>query len=271
MYKHGEYLFKSYFETKWAYVIILVTTVFFIYAGMYTSSAYSLPFFAPFGVILPLLYAIKLARFDRGIRHLVWWAFVFAMTIYIFTIYQDYTVQQTVTSSFPYTNAKFKWIKHNDITIEKDIINTYVTQYFLICISAFASGGIIALLIVSREISKIAFYIGQLSQYSNDGFVSFIIGWEIWSVVRLAGFLCSIMSLSSFFLYWVMDFELEKRQIIKYFAIGFLLVISSFVLRIIFLSPTQKILQKCAFDLPIQNLPTDEETTSIYIFDEKKQ
>lgn len=269
MYKHGEYLFKSYFETKWAYVIIFVATVFFVYAGMYTSSAYSLPFFAPFGVILPLFYAIKLSRFDRGIRHLIWWAFIFSISIYIFTIYQDYTVQQTVTSALPFTNSKFKWIKHNDLSVEKDVITNYVTQYFFICISSFASGGIIALLIISREISKIAFYVGLLSRFSTDEFVSFLIGWEIWTVVRIAGFLYTIMALSSFFLYWVIDFELQKRQIIKYFIIGFLLVVTSFILKIIFLEPTRKILEKCSYNLPIAHLPGDEEGTSIFIFDEK--
>ena len=262
MYKHGEFLFKSSFETWLAYPIIFVSTVFLTYSGMFTASAYTLPLFAPFGVFAPLLLAVKLGGFERGIKHLIFWAVIFSGAIFFLTLYDEPTVKLTVIQSSPFSNEKFSWIKYGTGISFKNYFNSTIIQLFIVCVSSLVSGGIIGLLIVSRDLAKMGYYIGLLNYYSDDSFVSSTIAWEIWTVIKLIGFLFCIMSLSSYFLYWIMDFELEKRKIMKYFIIGILMVFSSIVFWSIFEKPTQNILNKCAANnVPVSKLPPDDETT----------
>lgn len=63
-----------------------------------------------------------------------------------------------------------------------------------------------------------------------------------------------------------MDFELEKRKIVKHFIIGFLLIITSYFLKLIFEPPTQKILNKITINLPVNNLPASQESTGFRFY-----
>jgi len=262
VYKHGEFLFKSSFETWLAYPLILISTMFLTYSGMFTSSAYTLPFFAPFGVYIPLLLAVKLGNFEKGIKHLIWWSIIFAGTIFFLTLSDEPTVKLTVIQSAPFTNEKFMWIKHGIGFSFKQYSLSTIIEYFIICISTLVSGGVIGLLVISRDLAKMGYYVGLLSYYSDDAAVSTLLAWEIWTVIKLTGFLYCIMALSSYFLYWIMDFELEKRKIMKYFIIGTLMVFSSIFFWAVFSNPTQNFLNKCAANnVPVSKIPADEETT----------
>jgi len=266
LYKHGEHLFKSSFETWLAYPIIAVCTILAAYTGMFTSSAYTLPFFAPFAVYLPLLFAVKLGKFENGVKHLIWWSILYIIAIFFMTLNDEETVKQTVIHSSVYANNKFKWIKYDDLSWNKDFVSSTFGQYFLIGISSLASGGLIGLLIISRELAKMGYYSGVLVLNSMDEFTAFIMSLEIWNILKIIAFLYLIMSLSSFFLYWIMDFELEKRKILKHLLVSFFLIITSVFLQMIFMSPTQKILNKVAPNLPIMQLPPEAETTDFKFY-----
>jgi len=233
---------------------------------MFTSSAFSLPFFAPLAVYLPLLLAVKLGKFNNGIKHLCFWFFIFFLCIFTHTLYDPQIVQQTVIASGKYTNDKFKWIKSGDNNILNETFLSYISQYFLICISSLASGGLIGLMIISRDISKLGFYSGSLNMYSDEPIVAFFMSLECWNVIKIIGLLFGVMAFSSFFLYWIMDFELEKRKIIKYFVLGLLLTISAYFIKLTLISPTQRIIKQITVNLPTTELPGEGESTDIKFY-----
>jgi hypothetical protein len=233
---------------------------------MFTSSAYTLPLFAPVGVLMPLLIAVKIGGFSNGIKHLFTWFITLSLTIFVFTILDNELVKQTVINSYSFCNDKFKWIKFNEVINSYNFFSDYIGKWFLIGVASLASGGLIGLLLVTRDITKFSYYVGKLCSLSNDSVTSFLVSWEIWTILKTISFLFLIMSLSSFFLYWIMDFELEKRKIIKYFILSFLLLVTSYFFQLVFIAPTQKILDKTTTDLPIYTLPGGGETTDFKFY-----
>jgi len=234
---------------------------------MFTSSAYTLPLFTPFGVFISLIYAIKLGDYKNGIRHLIFWFCCLAFIIYFFTLYDVYLVKKVIVQGNILTNEKFKWIKYNTPFEKGNLFFSYLGQIALITLASIASGGLLGLFIVARTITKVAYYVGVLTIYSDDKLIPFLIAWEIWQIVTLIGFLYIILSLSNYFLYWIMDFKFLKRQILKYYCIGILLILSAYFLQLIFQPPTQKLLNQISTNLPIDNLPEKGENTNINIME----
>lgn len=108
-------------------------------------------------------------------------------------------IQETVVQGATYTNNKFKWINTGLAVDNENVFWLYIGQWLLICVSTLASGGFIGLFIVSRNLSKMAFYAGMLTQYSEDGIIAFLMSCEIWNIVKNLSFLYTIMALSCFF------------------------------------------------------------------------
>lgn len=269
MYKHGEWLFKTVFETRWCYLYLLITVPICIYIGMLTSTALSLPALAIVPLLAPFIYDVCFSEFRRGVFHLSFWAIV-ALLFVTFMISQDYVYRENIINGRYFSNDQMKWLKYNEgySGTFSSIFTNYFNSYFFVAAASLVSGGVISLFIIAVELNNFAYTLSELLPVSHNSIGTVLSTLYIWEVINFVSYFCITLAFAGFFLKFILDFEFEKKIILKYVILSILILLVSISVRYGFSNHWRSLILKTVDknDIIVLNMPDDIKTSTSFQF-----
>ena len=150
------------------------------------------------GLAYPVLYRdLKARRWGPAIAHMLFWAIVVSITTIQFTIHQHEITAATILRGEPYRIEMFHWIE-TGIGAEgsprlflPEHLRHYATTLVVSALSFSAAG----LFLGSILLDYMNYYVGSLILLGSNPGLASLIGWPIWSMVRVAGFIAGAIAM----------------------------------------------------------------------------
>lgn len=166
-------------------------------ATIWTGISWLVPL-AQTGLAYPVLYRdLKAGRFGPAITHMLFWAVIVSLTTIQFAIHQHEITAATILRGEPYRVEMFGWIE-TGIGAEgspRQFIPEHLRHYgttLLVSALSFSAAG---LFLGSILLDYMNYYVGSLILMGSNPGLASVIGWPIWSMVRVGGFICGAIAM----------------------------------------------------------------------------
>lgn len=130
------------------------------------------------------------------------WFMIWALILSVFTIIWiriwPEKMEAAVINGTAYREEMFEWIK-TGIGPEGTpslFIPQHLLHFSLFCLASFVSLGFLGLLMGSILTNYMNFYVAGLIMHSKNALIPLAIGWPVWSIIRVAGFIIAAIALS---------------------------------------------------------------------------
>ncbi len=135
---------------------------------------------------------------DAARAALVWAALLSALTVAATCLFPE-RMAERVFHGPAYRDEMLEWIRTGE-GAEGEIrlfLPQHVAHLALLLVASFASGGAAGLLLGAFLLNYMNFYVGSLVLASARPLVPLAVGWPIWSVVRVVGFVLAAAAVSA--------------------------------------------------------------------------
>ena len=224
--------------------LLITPTLLLIGAGLTTmaslvfGNAWLMPVLGAL-VIYPLfLLQVRRCRYSQGLRWVLIWAIFQSLAVILATIITPEKASAVVLSGPSYTEEMLHWIRTGE-GAEGSLslfLPLHVRQYAIFSFLSLITLGSASLLLGTYLLNYMNFYVGQLIIMSANPWLAAIIGWPIWSVLRVMGFICTGIALTALGLNLLARIRKQMPQ--HYLPMNYLLLGISFVVADIIVKAT---------------------------------
>ena len=227
-----------------------------IFAGRYSSSkfaalwivtsilvAHALEFVVPGVWLLPLVSAgsfwllfahpLRRGEYARAIRMAMVWAALMIAVQVLLTILWPELMERNIFRSTVYRDTMFHWIDTGQ-GAEGSIalfLPVQLTHIALFCLLSLGTGGLMGLVMGAALLGYMNFYVGSLIVASGFSPVAFLLGWQVWSVARVTGFIVAGTALGALMVHKGTGRQDKKRRIVHWLWIALVLIAADIVLK----------------------------------------
>jgi hypothetical protein len=210
-----------------------------------------LPTPLPLAILPPL---VLLPHFARDIaagrpasaarRTLVWALLLSALTIAAVCAFPE-RMESRVLHGPSYREEMFRWID-TGIGKESDpgrFIPEHIAHLALLLVLSFATGGAAGLLLGAVLLNYMNFYVASLVLTSNRPLLTLGVGWPVWSVVRVVGFIFAACAVAAPFYDRFRGVAPALRRNGRLLAAGLALAALDIVLKTVLAEPWRRLLE----------------------------
>ena len=170
-------------------------------ASVFAGSTWLLPV-AQAGIAYVILY-LDLQRSDIGaaVRHMLFWSLCVSVITIQFAIHSPEVMAATVFRGDLYREEMFRYIE-TGIGPEgspRQFLPQHVGHYGLTLGISGATGGFGGLFLGSLLLDYMNFYVGSLVRVGATPSLGALVGWPIWSYLRVVGFICGAIAMAHLF------------------------------------------------------------------------
>jgi hypothetical protein len=150
--------------------------------------------------VFPLYHSLlRAGRWTRCFWLMLLWAFSLSAAVIVLTLLLPERMEASVLRGRAYVDEMFTWISTGEGP-EGDIglfWKIHLRHYLGVAGLSALTGGALALILGSVLMDYMSFYVGHLFLAGGRPVVIALMGWPIWSVLRVAGFVATAVALGA--------------------------------------------------------------------------
>ncbi len=205
--------------------------------------SHALEFVVPGVWLLPLLaggsfwllfaHPLRRGEYARALRLALVWAGMMIAVQVALTILWPGLMEQNVFRAVAYRDEMFRWLG-TGAGMEGDIVlflPVQLTHLVVFCILSFGTGGLMGLVLGAMLLGYMNFYVGSLIAASGFSPLAFLLGWQVWSLVRVTGFIVAGTALGAVMVHRGAEKREKKRRIVRWLWIALALIVADILLK----------------------------------------
>ncbi|MFN0151488.1 MAG: hypothetical protein ACKVU1_12365 [bacterium] len=157
-------------------------------------------FFAlpPLALLPRFIAHVRAGRHGAAARDALVWALALSiLTILVVLVFPE-RMESRVAHGPAYRDETFRWIetgvgKEGNI---REFLPEHLLHLCVLLVLSFATGGIAALYLGGFLLGYMNFYVASLIAVSNAPALSALVGWPVWSVCRVTGFVLAAVAVA---------------------------------------------------------------------------
>lgn len=144
---------------------------------------------------------LKRADLGAAVRHMLFWALIISVMTVQISIRAHDTAAATIFNGEPYREEMFTYIE-TGVGAEgspRQFIPQHITHYGITLVLSLVTGGAGGLFLGTMLLDYMNYYVGSLILMGAEPQMGTLIGWPVWSMVRVAGFICGAIAMAYVF------------------------------------------------------------------------
>ena len=208
------------FAVSLGYIVLIVLLSHAL--GLVLPGKWFLPAINALLFFLLFLCQVSRGKYATAVKLALIWAAATIILQVILSAGWNSLLEEKVMRGAAYRDEIFNWVRTGEGP-EGDIrlfLPIHVKHFLLFCALSVASGGLLGLGLGAVMLGYMNFYVGSLIASSGGAWQTILLGWPVWSMVRVAGYITAGTALGAILLDRTAD-KLEKRKkIIRYLIIS---------------------------------------------------
>ncbi len=225
----GERYRSALFAALWmAATILLSHALEFIIPGRWL-----LPVLAGTSFWLLFAHPLRRGEYTRAICLALTWAVMMIVLQVALTMLWPGLMESNVIRAVAYRDEMFHWIGTGE-GAEGNIglfLPIHLKHFALFCLLSLASGGLLGLMMGAVLLGYMNFYAGSLIIASGFSPLAFLLGWQVWAVVRVTGFIIAGTALGALIVNKGAEKQQKKQNILRWLAVAVALIVADIVLK----------------------------------------
>ena len=144
------------------------------------------------------LQQVNRRRYDHALGWMAFWALCQSLAVVIGTWIAPEQAAEAIFSGPPYVEEMFRWIRTGE-GAEGSLplfLPIHAKHYALFCLLSLLTASSAALVLGTWMLNYMNFYVAQLVQFSAAPWLAACIGWPLWSILRVIGFITTGIALA---------------------------------------------------------------------------
>ena len=224
---------EKWVRSKRCYLYLLVVTAMALFWARRSGSKVGMPVAMILAMYPVYLFDLSQGRRDLAVSHTLFWVF-FSSVLMIYFVRQDAArMSRLVFNGAAYRDEMFQWILTGQ-GAEGSIrlfLPQHLKHFALLCVSSLLTGGLWGLALGAVLVNYMNFYVGSLLFHARRPLLVLLLGWPIWSLFRVAGFVFCGVALSEPLLSQLFRFRPDFRRSFPYFLWGLVFILIDILLK----------------------------------------
>lgn len=232
-------------ESKWAYGYSALSAVTSCLLGIFLPTVWFLPFLNTLFVYPLYMQSVASGKLKRAFLHMMVWTIFMSLTMLTLVNVAPERTGDHILHGPAYKVEMFNWVRTGNAAenYPSQFIPIHLLHFSLFAILSLVTGGFAGLLFGAIQLNYMNFYVGNLIHDSHYAWQAIFMGWQIYAIVRVIGFITIAIALSHLFFVFVKKKELNRELVNRYLLGGVSLVILDILLKAAIAPHWQKILQ----------------------------
>ena len=179
-------------------------------------------------------------RYLQALGWVLLWAFFQSLAVILSTIFAPVRGAKVILNGTIYTEEMLHWIRTGE-GAEGSLslfLPLHLQEYVLFSLLSLLSLGAVALLLGTYLLNYMNFYVGNLILISANPWLAALLGWPMWSLLRVVGFICTGIALTALGLNFLSRFRQQSTQLESPFPRNYLIAGFGFVIADILVKAT---------------------------------
>lgn len=208
----------------------------------------------PFAWLVPLLHAgsvypifvagVRRAEVWQAVGWMLLWAAALSLVTIVLVILAPSRTEQCILNAASYWQEMHIWAV-TGVGAESDpsqFIPIHLRHFVLFSALSIVTGGALSLVFGAYLLDYMNYYVGMLILTSGHHPLAYIMGWHVWAIVRVAGYINLGTALAVFPWRWKEGISSNWHRVRKSIFAGVILVILDIVLKALLAPWWQKVL-----------------------------
>jgi hypothetical protein len=216
-------------------------------AGFYMAAsilvAHVLEFIVPGMWLLPvvagltfwLLFAHSLRRGEYvwAVKSALVWALMLVVVQVALSMLWPGVMEGNILRGAAYRDEMFRWVRTGEGS-EGSIalfLPIHLRHFVLFCVVSAASGGALGLVMGAAMLGYMNFYVGSLIAVSGGSLLAAGLGWQVWAIVRVIGFIVAGTALGGILVDKTVAGAAKRAKILRWMYPAVALIVADIVLK----------------------------------------
>jgi len=136
------------------------------------------------------------------------------------TVLWPSAMERAVWHGTAYREEMFAWVR-SGAGAEGDIrlfLPVHLRHLAIFCVVSLASGGLFGLVMGAAMLGYMDFYVGSLIAASGGHWSAILLGWQVWALARVAGFILAGTALGAVFVHRPVDLLDKRNRVLRMLA-----------------------------------------------------
>lgn len=187
------------------------------------------------GGLFFLLYQgpLRAGEYKAAIRLAGFWAALTVVVQVLLTLLFPQVMERVVWHGAEYRYEMLTWIRtgagaEGDITL---YLPVHARHFVVFCVLSLISGGLFGLVMGAAMLGYMNFYVGELIRATGGSWTALLLGWQVWALVRVAGYIVAGTALGAVFMHRPEDLLEKRSRVLKLMGTALALVVLDVVLK----------------------------------------
>jgi hypothetical protein len=177
-----------------ALLFLVVAAPLTVWAGLRIGQPLLVPLLTALPAILVFLDRINAGRLGAALGLMLGWAAALSVSVILNTRWDPAGTEAAIWHGAAYRDEMLAWIR-TGVGAEgspRQFLPQHALHYGLFLVVSALTGGVAGLVLGAVLLNYMSFYVGALflnDAGANDGLRIALMGWPIWSIVRVVGFI----------------------------------------------------------------------------------
>ncbi len=188
----------------------------------------------------PFFYrAVTGKRYGECVSVMILWAVGLSAAIIGATYFEAGETGSAIFHGEQYQTEMFEWVRTGvgKESTPSQFLPEHLWHFAVFAMLAVATGGLLALAVGSLLMGYMSYYVGMLMVESTNGMIALLLGWHVWSVLRVIAYILAAMVLAHLFFAKVRKEPMDAGMVKKYGGAAVVLLIADIALKTL-LAPT---------------------------------
>jgi hypothetical protein len=232
-------------ESKWGYLYSALSAVSSCILGIFLPTVWVLPFLNTLFVYPLYMQSVSSGKLKRAFLHMMVWTIFMSLTMLTLVNVAPERTGAHVLHGPAYRDEMLTWVR-TGVGAEShpsQFIPIHLLHFSVFSILSLLTAGFAGLLFGAIQLNYMNFYVGNLIHDSHFAWQAIFMGWQIYAIVRVVGFITIAIALSHLFFVFVKKKKLNRELVNRYLIGGVSLVVLDILLKASLAPDWQKILQ----------------------------
>jgi len=226
-------LWKNLADSYMGYVYCALSAIVSCILGVYLPTAWFLPFLNALFIYPLYMVPISSGQLRRAFVQMMVWTIFMSLTIITFAIFIPDRAGSHILQGLSYRDEMFRWVR-TGTGAESNLrafLPIHITHLIIFSVLSLLTGGFAGLLFGAILLNYMNFYVGSLIRESHFAWQAIVLGWQIWAIVRVIGFITLAIGLSHLFFVYVRKKECNRTLMNEYLIGGISLIVLDILLK----------------------------------------
>ena len=192
-----------------------------------------LPVVAGLGFWLLFAHPLRRGEYGRAVSYALVWAGMMVVFQVALSALWPGLMEENIIRASAYRDEMFNWVRTGE-GAEGNIalfLPIHLRHFGLFCVLSAASGGSLGLVLGAVMLGYMNFYVGSLIAASGSSPEAFLLGWQIWAIVRVIGFIAAGTALGGLLVNRPADSGVKRKAVLRWLGIAVALIVADIVLK----------------------------------------